>query len=450
MQKTPLACLSRTLLAVAAILLMAFFFGLPHNLARSSMSGEIGYLPLLAKRWPPPSPTPSPGKLLISEVICNPAGDEPDGEWIEIYNAGDLSLTVNGYKIGDAVLSAANEGMYRLPDGLFLAGGETRVIAVYAVQFEHLYGFKPDFELWETDGQVPTLEKYTAWANDNLSLANSGDEVVLLDGDDQIADGVGWGNSITLFYPSALVVHDNHSLERFPGNQDTDSAIDWHEQAAPSPRLVSIPPPTPTPTRTPIATQTTTPTTTPTRTSTPTVTPTATPLPAMVINEIHADPDSTHGDANADGLVNLLEDEFIEIVNRTGGRVDLSGFEIRTQNETRHVFPTGIWVDEDCAIVIFGGGTPSGAFGNSQVQTAGSGSLDLLNIGDTIALLDPYENLVAAVTYGPDAEDDQSINRYPDLTGFDWIKHSLAPESGDAFFSPGKQIDGFQFIGCPP
>ena len=39
------------------------------------------------------------------------------------------------------------------------------------------------------------------------------------------------------------------------------------------------------------------------------------PTSPFVINEIHADPDGTLGDANNDGTANFSDDEFVEIVN---------------------------------------------------------------------------------------------------------------------------------------
>jgi len=47
--------------------------------------------------------------LVISEVLYDPAGVEPDAEWIEIYNPGSVPLSLSGYKIGD-------EETHSLPD----------------------------------------------------------------------------------------------------------------------------------------------------------------------------------------------------------------------------------------------------------------------------------------------------------------------------------------------
>lgn len=47
--------------------------------------------------------TPLPvEKLLITEIMVNPASDEPAWEWIEIYNAGETVIDLAGYVIDDA------------------------------------------------------------------------------------------------------------------------------------------------------------------------------------------------------------------------------------------------------------------------------------------------------------------------------------------------------------
>jgi predicted extracellular nuclease len=169
-----------------------------------------------------------------------------------------------------------------------------------------------------------------------------------------------------------------------------------------------------------------------------------------VINEIHADPASgASGDANGDGVRHFGDDEFVEIVNSSGGDVDISGWTLADGFSVRHTFPAGSVVLDGCSVVVFGGGTPSGAFGNSLVQTASGGSLGLNNGGDDITLSDGTEN-VATAGYGGEGGDNQSLTLDPDVTGFPpRVKHTLATGSGDALFSPGTRVDGSQFAGCP-
>ncbi|UCH58427.1 MAG: lamin tail domain-containing protein [Anaerolineales bacterium] len=434
---------------------------------RSGLLSNVNHLPLVLNAWPPPTPTPVPARLLISEVHYTPLGPEPEGEWLEVFNVGDFPLDLSGYKIGDEERMGEGEGMYLLPSGLVLAPKQVLVIAYQATAFRAAHGIDPHYELTETDEGVPNLEKYTYWSNGTLGLGNGGDEVLVLDQADQPVDAISWGSSNYAFDPPSKLVADGHSLERYPAYQDSDSALDWREQAVPGPGLVDLTPPTPTPTftRTPTPTSTSThtststststrtpthtPTLTPTATSTSTSTSTAVPPPVLVINEIHADPHSQLGDANGDGIVNADQDEFVELVNMNGGVVDLSGWRLYDLVSVRHVFPAGTVLEHGCAVLVFGGGSPQGSFGGSQVQTASTGALRLNNSGDMVALVDPKDSLVVSYMFGVEGDDNQSLTRDPDLSGPEpLVKHSNASGSGGMLYSPGTMLDGSPFFGC--
>ena len=94
-----------------------------------------------------------------------------------------------------------------------------------------------------------------------------------------------------------------------------------------------------------------------------------------------------------------------------------------------------------------GAAHPTGVFGNTVVQTASTGSLGLNNSGDTVTLSDGSTDQ-AVVAYGAEGGYDQSLTRDPDITG-SFVQHSTATGSGGALFSPGTQIDGSAFAGCP-
>ena len=173
------------------------------------------------------------------------------------------------------------------------------------------------------------------------------------------------------------------------------------------------------------------------------------PPSALVINEILADPASgLPGDANGDGVRDSSDDEFVEIVNNSDSDMDISGWTLSDAVGVRHTFPADTVVFANCAIVVFGGGTPTGPFGGVVVQTASSGALGLNNGGDTVTLNDGTTDLVV-VTYGGEGGDNQSLTRDPDITG-PFVKHSTATGSGGALFSPGTMIDGSPFAGCGP
>lgn len=396
--------------------------------------------------------------LLISEVLYDPPDFvDPDGEWIEIYNTGVEIINMACVKVGDEETVGGGEAMLTFPPGTTVLPAGVVVIANRADSFLATYAFKPNFEIEDSDPAVPDMIKYTTWASGYLNLSNSGDDVLILDGNDQLVDAVSWGSSTFAFDPPVPTVVAGHSLERRPGNQDTDTAADWVDQLNPAPGVVDLTPSTPapsfTPTPTPKPTRTKTPTPRPTRTKTPTAVNTPTPTPAvsgMVINEIHADPALLIGDANGDGSVDGVEDEFVEIVNNTLASVDLSGWTLADGVGTRHTFPAGSILISGCSVLVFGGGSPTGSFGNSLVQVSSSGTLGLNGLGDMITLYNLASIVVASYSYGLEGGDDQSLTRAPDIIGGEpLVKHSLAEGSGGAIFSPGTRLDGIPFGGCP-
>ncbi len=169
----------------------------------------------------------------------------------------------------------------------------------------------------------------------------------------------------------------------------------------------------------------------------------------LVLNEILADPASdSPGDANGDGTRSASDDEFIEFVNRGDFDLDISGWQVLDTNSVvtvRHIFPDNTVVPSGGAIVVFGGGSPTGTFGNSIVQTASSGSLGISNSSEQIMVVDADEDTVIVLGYD-DYGTDQSYTLDPDIEGTSYVTHSTATGSGGALFSPGTKIDGSFFI----
>lgn len=404
------------------------------------------FLPLAPREFPSPTPTPRPGWLLVSEVLYNPAGAEPDGEWIELFNAGDQPLNLSSYKLGDEETRGGAEGMFRFPQGSQLHPGNAIVVAAQAVAFESAYGFLPDYELRESHPGVTTLAKYSAWSGGNLELSNSTDEVLVLDASDHIHDALGWGSSPLGFYPPLPAVQDGHSLERFPANQDSDGAGDWREQAQPVPGITAAPFPTSSPTYTLTPTVTSSPTAsptptmqltgTPTPTGTPSRTPTATPHATLrlVISEVRYDPPGSEPDA-----------EWIELYHAGSTTLDLSHIKLGDEEtsgggEGMFRFPDGATANPGQVIVIanqaevfFGSYAflPNYELVESRADVPNlvkysawaSGSLALNNSGDDVLLLDAYDALVDALSWGsstwafnpaaPDIPEGHSLERQP-------------------------------------
>ena len=165
----------------------------------------------------------------------------------------------------------------------------------------------------------------------------------------------------------------------------------------------------------------------------------------FVINEINADPDATLGDANGDGIAHYGDDEFVELVNASGGDIDMSAWTLSDGFGLRHTFPLGTIAGDGCAVVIFGGGTPTGDFGGAIVMVSSSATLGLNNGGDTITIADADGNVQLEVVYGS-AGNNQSLTLNPDVYGIEYANHSdVAPDG--ALFSPGTRVDGVGFGG---
>ena len=179
----------------------------------------------------------------------------------------------------------------------------------------------------------------------------------------------------------------------------------------------------------------------------------------LIVNEYLADPPGSTatdliGDANGDGVRDATQDEFVELVNNGASPLDISLFTISDAMQTRFTFPGGKVIPPGEAAVVFGGGTPTGAFGNAAanglVFAAGGAGLSLNNGGDTITIKDNMGATVTSETYGStEGNADQSITRSPDVTG-GFVMHSTAPGSGGALFSPGRRVNGAPFTTSDP
>ncbi|NVK03746.1 MAG: lamin tail domain-containing protein [Flavobacteriia bacterium] len=169
----------------------------------------------------------------------------------------------------------------------------------------------------------------------------------------------------------------------------------------------------------------------------------------LIINEICYDPSNNalDGDANGDGVYVQDEDEFIEFVNLSSQTIDMGGYKIYdtealTAGTPRHEIPANTLVPPGKALVVFGGGTPTGTFGNAIVQTASDGRINMNNSGDLVTLTDAAGNVILTFDIEPLSNNpNESYTRNPDLTG-QFEQHGT---NTGVLFSPGTKIDGSPF-----
>ncbi len=178
---------------------------------------------------PTPTATIPVANLLIVEVLYDGTQTDEGDEFVEIYNPTAATVDLSYYKIGDEETNGGGEGMYVFPSGATIAPGALVVVAKNAAQFLNRFGFYPNYELVTSGGgltdtaSVPNLSKYTAWASGSLSLANDGDEVLLLGPSNQIVDSVAWenGNFTAVGLGGDASATEPRSLQRY-GTQDTN------------------------------------------------------------------------------------------------------------------------------------------------------------------------------------------------------------------------------------
>jgi len=428
-------------------------------------SGEL-YLPLVRHAWLLPSATrpatPTGGWLLITDVMADPEGDEPAAEWFELANLGGGVLDLSMYKIGDSEQPGDSEGMRQFPSGAMLPPGGVIVIANQAQAFYQRYGFQPDYELNDSDPQVPDLGEYPAWANGNIQLTNSGDEFVLLDASDQIGDSLAWGDAAwSGFQPPVKLAGGGASYERWPAYLDTHTAADWRSQPQPAPGELDFSPPTVTPTATPSFG--------PSFTSSPTATPTGTPSPftdVLLVSELLYNPLGSEPAA-----------EWVELYNPGLDALALGGLglgdaETPGGNEGLYRFPPDASIQPGQALVIAQsaveffdvyGFWPAFELAESDPGVPNlthdaawsSGSLAWSNTGDEALLLDATGQWIDVLAYGaslmpafqPPAQlvpEAYSIERYPsDVdsdSAADW-RAQPQPNPGQAVVSsPGPTL----------
>lgn len=192
------------------------------------------YLPIGTNHAPARS-----NHLLISEIFYNPSGLEDDAEYIEIVNPTPFAVNIGGYTIGDTDNPADFEDVRIFPNGAVINSLDAIIVARRSSAFFATFGFKPDYEILNTDASVPDLLDDPRWdPNQFLQLGNTGDEVIFKNAAGQIVDVVTYGDgSYPGVIPAPLVTGTN-SLERIPYFLDTNDGSRDFVQRAPSPGVV--------------------------------------------------------------------------------------------------------------------------------------------------------------------------------------------------------------------
>jgi hypothetical protein len=350
--------------------------------------------------------------LLISEVLYDApqSGTDSPYEWVEIYNPTGAPVDLAGWTLRD---SAAQDAI----PAFTLGPGQYLVVAATAAGFFANY---PGF-----DRNLVAIEN--AIGN---GLGNTGDRVVLADGNGFEVDAMSYGTDAGVLDPPCPGVLVGWSLARVPSAHDTDTVADWLPQETPSPDDPgSVPVSTPTVTSSPTLSPTTTPTPGPSPTATHTRTPgptwtttasstdsrtstsgpspteTATPTPSpsptatttpsgarlgdVIINEIMQNPK----------VVSDASGEWVELFNATDHPVDLNGWTLRDEGSDLHRINNGgpLWLAPGGFIVL---GRSADPFVNGSVAVDYAyRAFTLGNADDEVILLDGLGTEIDRVAY---------------------------------------------------
>jgi hypothetical protein len=183
------------------------------------------------------------------------------------------------------------------------------------------------------------------------------------------------------------------------------------------------------------------------------------PLHPLVINEVFV---SGEGDANLDGATGRVQDhfddEFVEIVNRGAGALDLGGYQLFASGSgvARHIFPPGSVLAAGAAMVVFGGGHPATgitpAFGHAWVQTASATTLGLYLTEPSahLSLRNPVGVEAASFAYDDQHHSPESLTLDPDIVGTPAAHGPASAASTGGTdglrYSPGTRADGQPFV----
>jgi hypothetical protein len=156
------------------------------------------------------------GDIVINEVLYDSIGEWPDadGEWVELYNRGDVAVDVAGWTLEDNRSSDVLPTLIIEPGGFGVVASTNRFFEAHA-----------DFR-----GPVVVLR-----GRIGNGLGNAGDRLYLKSPDGAVVDAISWGDDATVFDPPIPGVPAGHSIERAPAGRDTGRASDFVDNHSPTP-----------------------------------------------------------------------------------------------------------------------------------------------------------------------------------------------------------------------
>lgn len=158
----------------------------------------------------------------------------------------------------------------------------------------------------------------------------------------------------------------------------------------------------------------------------------------LVIHEaLMSVPPGLEGDANADGVRDAYDDEFIEVLNITDDTLNLKGVRVGVGTRAKWTFKD-ICLKPAQAVVLFGGPKGTPPYSRDEVLYLTTPTrLSMSNQRGTLWLRDAQNTLLFRVDY--DDPKAVSYTLWPQFTGDRFVPHTSVHETP---FSPGRCADG--------
>lgn len=173
---------------------------------------------------------PLSAAVMINELYYDPPGTDANHEFIELYNSGAVSVSLDGYRIEWGTSSFSNK--FSLPIGYVIPAGSCFLIGGSATFND--FGVIPDLI---HPFNFPNAGSYTVGVR--ITDGAGYYDTLLYDSPNTnqlpAAEG-GWDDG--LFAPDVAA---GHSLQRVKPGVDTNLAADWYDNSQPDPTPRSQP-----------------------------------------------------------------------------------------------------------------------------------------------------------------------------------------------------------------
>lgn len=163
--------------------------------ANSAVSADVAdalyyasdHIPVVATFRFPPGETDTAAQIVISEIMPNPAAvSDSYGEWFEVTNADSVAVDLNGWVIKD---DGSDTHTISVTDSLVISPGEYAVFGRHEDSTQN-GGYTPDY------------------VYSDFSLANSSDEIIMLDTAQNTVDKVTYTTSFPFANGASMYVSD--------------------------------------------------------------------------------------------------------------------------------------------------------------------------------------------------------------------------------------------------